>query len=64
MKKSVLWYIAICAGAIFCAAVAILAVMYSRDIFTFTSKRLAGVKSLKDKVMHPFAHKQDQIDEF
>jgi len=63
VKKSVLWYIAICAGAVFCAAVAILAVMYSQNVYSFARRRVANVKSLKDRALLPLTHKHDMIDD-
>jgi hypothetical protein len=54
MKKSVLWYVAICAGAVTFVVVAILVVMYSRDIIVCVRGQLDKIKSLKDKAMLPF----------
>jgi len=62
VKKSTLWYVLICAGAVFCVASSILAIMYSKDIYEFTRKQIDKVVSLKDKAMFQLTDKQDRID--
>jgi hypothetical protein len=59
MKKSILWYIAICSGALYCAAVAILTVMYSKDIYSFLQNRVTKVKSVKDRALIQLIQKPD-----
>jgi len=62
VKKSTLWYIVICAGAVFCVASSILAIMYSKDIYAFTRKQIDKVVSLKDRALHQITDKQDNMD--
>ena len=51
MKKSVLWYIAICAGAVSFTACTVLVVMYGRDIYACACNQVSRLKSAKDKVL-------------
>ncbi|MDR0248359.1 MAG: hypothetical protein LBI44_01655 [Oscillospiraceae bacterium] len=54
MKKAVLWYVAICAGALTYTAAAVLAVMYVRDIFTFARGKAVKLRATKGKLLARF----------
>jgi hypothetical protein len=59
MKKTVLWYIVVCAGGIFFVTSTVLAVMYGKDICKGIQGQIVKVKSLKEKALPPFLTKSD-----
>ncbi|MCL2456985.1 MAG: hypothetical protein FWD19_05505 [Defluviitaleaceae bacterium] len=63
MKKSTLWYITICAGAVSLVAATILAVMYGRDVFSCARYQVLKLRSAKDKTLSQFLSKSYQADE-
>jgi len=66
MKKSILWYVAICAGAIACASLAILAVMYIQGFITHATTGFQKFNSFKDRAIAPFKsrfHIEDEVND-
>ena len=63
MKKSTLWCVAICAGAVLFIAGAILVVMYGRDVYSYTSSKISNMRSAKDKALAQFLSKSYQAED-
>jgi hypothetical protein len=63
MKKSVLWCVAICAGAVSFTAGTALAVMYGKDIYSCARDKASKLRAMKDKALIQFLSKSDHAND-